>query len=165
MLDKGKITMNATLTTLSFWLHSIAMTIFIGHYLLLAVIQLPAMRNSTLDVSGPILSAIAKQSRRWMYASLVVFMLTGIYLMFADPNYLGVGDFGNFWSVMMLVKHILVLVMIAAGFWFNAIWRVGPMLSSRNSAELAYGRFKLYVNIMAVSGVLVLLLTALAQIQ
>jgi uncharacterized membrane protein len=157
--------MNATLTTLSFWLHSIAMTIFIGHYLLLAVIQLPAMRNSTLEVTGPILSAISKQSRRWMYASLVVFMLTGIYLMFADPNYLGVGDFGNFWSVMMLVKHILVLVMIAAGFWFNAIWRVGPMLSSRNSAELAYGRFKLYVNIMAVSGVLVLLLTALAQIQ
>jgi uncharacterized membrane protein len=157
--------MNATLTTLSFWLHSIAMTIFIGHYLLLAVIQLPAMLNSRLEVTGPILSAISKQSRRWMYASLVVFMLTGIYLMFADPNYLGVGDFGNFWSVMMLVKHILVLVMIAAGFWFNAIWRVGPMLSSRNSAELAYGRFKLYVNIMAVSGVLVLLLTALAQIQ
>ena len=55
--------------------------------------------------------------------------------------------------------------MIGAGFWFNAIWRVGPMLSSRNSAELAYGRFRLYVNFMAVSGVLVLLLTSLAQIQ
>ena len=39
------------------------------------------------------------------------------------------------------------------------------MLSSRNSAEQAYARFRLFVNIMAVSGVLVLLLTALAQIQ
>ncbi len=157
--------MTQTLTALSFWLHSLAMTVFIGHYLLLALIYLPAMRPSTLDVTGPILSAISRQSRRWMYASLVVFMITGIYLMFVDPNYLGVGNFGNFWSTMMLVKHILIVVMIGAGFWFNAIWRVGPMLSSRNGAEQAYGRFKLYVNIMAISSVLVLLLTALAQIQ
>lgn len=157
--------MTQTLIALAFWLHSIAMTIFIGHYLLLAIISLPAMRKSPLEVTGPILSEMSRKSRRWMYISLVLFTLTGIYLMFVDPNYLGVGDFGNFWSVMMLLKHILIVVMIGAGFWFNAIWRVGPMLSSRNSAELAYGRFKLYVNLMAISGVLVLLLTALAQIQ
>ena len=157
--------MTQTFIALSFWLHSIAMTIFIGHYLLLAIISLPAMRKSPLEVTGPILSEISRQSRRWLYVSLVLFTLTGIYLMFVDPNYLGVGDFGNFWSVAMLLKHILIVAMIGAGFWFNAIWRVGPMLSSRNSAELAYGRFRLYVNFMAVSGVLVLLLTALAQIQ
>ena len=85
--------------------------------------------------------------------------------MFMDPNYLGVGNFGNVWAVMMLVKHILVLVMIAAGFWFNAILHVGPMLSSHNGVEQAYGRFRLYVNIMAGCGVLVLLLTAISQIQ
>lgn len=157
--------MNATLTALSFWLHSLAMIIFIGHYLLLAVIYLPAIRQGTLDVTGPILSGISRQSRLWMYASIFVFFITGVYLMFADPNYLGLGNFGNIWSAMMLLKHQLILVMMGAGFWFNAIWRVGPMLSSRNSAEQAYSRFKLYVNIMAVSGVLVLLLTAVAQIQ
>jgi uncharacterized membrane protein len=157
--------MSQTLTALSFWLHSLAMTVFIGHFLLLALIYLPAMRQNPLEVIGPILSGISRQSRRWIYASLVVFMLTGIYLMFADPNYLGVGNFGNIWSTMMLVKHIVILVMIGAGFWFNAIWRVGPMMSSRNSAEIAYGRFKLYVKIMAISSVLILLLTALAQIQ
>lgn len=157
--------MTETLTALSFWLHSLAMTIFIGHYLLLALIHLPAMRTSTLEVTGPILSGISRQSRRWMYASLAIFFLTGVYLMFVDPDYLGVGNFGNIWSVMMLIKHLLILVMLGAGFWFNAIWRVGPMLSSRNSAGLAYGRFKLYTNIMAISGVLVLLLTAIAQIQ
>jgi uncharacterized membrane protein len=157
--------MSPTLIALSFWLHSLAMTVFIGHYLLLALIYLPAIRQNTLDVTGPILSGISRQSRRWLYASLVIFMLTGVYLMFADPNYLGVGNFGNFWSTMMLLKHIVILVMIGAGFWFNAIWRVGPMLSSRSGAEQAHGRFKLYVNIMAISSVLVLLLTALAQIQ
>lgn len=157
--------MTQTLIALSYWLHSLATVFFIGHYLLLALIHLPAMNNTSLDVTGPILSGISKRSRRWMYASLLIFMVTGIYLMFADPNYRGVGDFNNFWSVMMLVKHILIVGMIGAGFWFNAFLRVGPMLSSRNSAEQAFARFKLFVNIMAVSGVLVLLLTALAQIQ
>ena len=157
--------MTQTLTSLSFWFHSLATVVFIGHYLLLALIHLPAMRSTSLEVSGPILSEISKRSRRWLYASLLIFIVTGIYLMLVDPNYLGVGNFRNFWSVMMLIKHILLLVMIGAGFWFNAILRVGPMLSSRNSVEQAYVRFRQYVNIMAISGVLVLLLTALAQIQ
>lgn len=157
--------MSQTLTSISFWLHSLATVVFIGHYLLLALIHLPAMRTAALEVTGPILSEISKRSRRWLYASLFIFLVTGVYLMFVDPNYRGVGDFGNFWSLMMLVKHVLILVMIGAGFWFNAILRVGPMLNSRNSAELAYARFRQYVNLMTVSGVLVLLLTALAQIQ
>lgn len=157
--------MSPTFTALSFWLHSLATIILIGHYLLLALIYLPALRKSPLEVSGPILSEVSKQSRRWMYASLVVFFLTGIYLTFLDPNYLGVGNFGNFWSIMMLIKHLLIVVMIGAGFWFNALLRVGPMLSSQNSAGQAYNRFNLFVNLMAICGVLVLLLTAIAQIQ
>jgi len=157
--------MPQTLIALSFWLHSLATVTFIGHFLLLAIIYLPAMKNSSLEITGPILSNISKQSRRWMYVSLLIFIITGIYLMFADPNYLGVGDFRNFWSIMMLVKHLLIVVMIGAGFFFNAILRVGPMLRSTNGAVQAYARFKLFTNIMAISGVLVLLLTALAQIQ
>ena len=62
-------------------------------------------------------------------------------------------------------KHLLIAAMIGAGFWFNAILRVGPMLSSQNSAVMAYTRFRSFTYIMAISGVLVLLLTALAQVQ
>lgn len=149
------------LIALSTWLHALATVVLIGHYLLLSVIYIPALENG----GGTFLSGISKRSRTWMYASLVVFLVTGIYLMFVDPNYLGVGDFGNFWSVMMLVKHLLIVGMIVLGFWFNAIWRVGPMMSSNNNAELGLRRFQLYSNLMAVSGVLVLLLTALAQLE
>jgi len=157
--------MTQFLFSLSIWLHALSTVVFIGQYLLLAIIYLPALRKSPMEVVGPIMSAVSKQSRPWMYTSLIIFFITGIYLMFMDPNYLGVGNFGNVWAVMMLVKHILVLVMIAAGFWFNAILHVGPMLSSHNGVEQAYGRFRLYVNIMAGCGVLVLLLTAISQIQ
>jgi uncharacterized membrane protein len=147
------------LTALSLWLHALATVILIGHYFLLSVIYLPVLEKN----NGIALSEISKRSRSWMYISLVIFMVTGIYLTFVDPNYLGVGNFGNLWSVMMLVKHLLIVGMIGLGFWFNAFLRVGPMMASNNNAELGIRRFRTYSNWMAILGVWVLLLTALAQ--
>lgn len=155
--------MSQILFSLSTWLHAIATVIMIGHYLLLALIYLPILSKETSG--GLILSAISKRSRVWMYSSLIIFALTGIYLTIVDPNYMGIGDFGNLWGVLMLVKHILILAMIVMGFWFNAILRVGPMMSSNNGANQAIARFGLYSKLMAASGILVLLLTALAQVE
>jgi uncharacterized membrane protein len=153
--------MSQILIALSVWLHALGTVVLIGHYLLLSLIYLPVLAKD----NGTILSEISRRSRRWMYISLLIFIVTGIYLMFADPNYLGFGDFGNLWGILMLVKHVLILGMITMGFWFNAILRVGPMMSSNNSAEQAISRFRFYANLMALSGVLVLLLTALAQVE
>jgi len=152
--------MSQILISFSVWLHALATVVFIGHFVLLAGVYLPA-----LSKSGPALSEISKRSRPWMYASLLVFAITGTHLMLIDSGYLGFMDFGNFWGIVMLVKHILVLAMIAMGFWYNAILRVGPMMSSNNSAEQGITRFQKYVNAMAVCGILVLLLTALAQVE
>jgi hypothetical protein len=51
------------------------------------------------------------------------------------------------------------------GFWFNGILRVGPLMSSNTGAAQAQIRFRLYVNLMAIAGILVLLLTAISQAQ
>ena len=153
--------MSQILIALSVWLHALGTVVLIGHYLLLSVIYLPGLARD----NPMILSEISKRSRPWLYISLLIFMVTGIYLMLVDPNYLGVGNFGNVWGVMMLVKHLLVVGMIGLGFWFNAILRVGPMMGSNNSGELGTRRFRLYSNLMAVSGIFILLLTALAQVE
>jgi hypothetical protein len=100
-----------------------------------------------------------------MYASLAIFIITGIYLMFVDPSYLGIGNFNNIWSVMMLVKHILILGMLGIGFWYNGLMRVGPLMSSNTGAAQAIASFRQYSNWMAITGVLVLLLTAISQAQ
>lgn len=157
--------MSQVLFSLFTWLHAIATVLFIGHYLLLVLIYLPAFKKQKPEVAGPILSEVSKRSRIWMYAALLTFFITGLYLMFVDPNYLGVGDFGNLWSLAMLVKHILIVVMIAMGFFYNAILRVGPLMSSNTGAEQAIARFGLYAKWMVICGVLVLLLTALAQFE
>jgi uncharacterized membrane protein len=153
--------MSQILIALSIWLHALATVVLIGHYFLMSTIYLPVLSQN----NGAALSEVSKRSRPWMYASLLTFMVTGIYLMFVDPNYLGVGDFGNLWSVMMLVKHLLIVGMIGLGFWFNAFLRAGPMMASNNNAELGIRRFRTYSNWMAILGVGVLLLTALSQIE
>lgn len=151
--------MSQFLISISTWLHALATVVFIGHFVLLAGIYIPA-----LSKNGSALSEISKRSRSWMYASLIVFAVTGTHLMLIDSGYLGFMDFGNFWGIVMLLKHILVFAMIGMGFWYNAILRVGPMMSS-NNPEQAIVRFRNYVNMMAVCGVLILLLTALAQVE
>ena len=150
--------MNQILIPLSNWLHALATVIFIGYFVLLAWIFLPVLSETG---NGEALSKISKRSRLWMYASLLVFIVTGIYLMLVDPNYLGIGNFSNLWGVLMLIKHLLIVGMIAVGFWFNFIQRVGPSLRSNPGAP----GFRRYVNIMVVSGMMLLLLTAIAQVE
>ncbi len=149
------------LIALSVWLHTLSTVVFIGYFLLLSLILLPILAES----NGMILSEISKRSRPWMYISLLVFIVTGVILIFADPNYLGLAKFGNLWAILMLVKHVLILAMIVIGFWFNAILRVGPLMSSNRGAAQANSTFRLYANLMAICGVLVLFLTAIAQAQ
>ena len=153
--------MSQILIALSVWLHALATVILIGHYLLLSLIYIPVLAKN----NGTALSEISKRSRPWLYTSLLVFAITGTHIMIVDTNYLGFMNFGNAWGIIMVVKHILVFAMLALGFWFNAILRVGPMMSSNNSAELGIKRFRSYSNLMAISGVLILLLTALAQVK
>jgi hypothetical protein len=66
-------------------------------------------------------------------------------------------------SILMLVKHFVIIVMLGLGFWFNAVLRAGPQIGPMNGAAQALKRFRLYFNLMAISGSLVLLLTAVAQ--
>lgn len=149
----------ATSTTL----HALAMIIFIGHYLLMSLIYLPAL--STMDNTGKALGEMSRRSRRWLYGSILVFFVTGVHLMLVDPNYMGIGNFSNPWAMLMLVKHIIILVMIGLGFWFNAIQRVGSAMRSNSGGAQGVAKFRRYSNIMAVCGVLVLALTALSQAQ
>jgi uncharacterized membrane protein len=149
----------ATSTTL----HALAMIIFIGHYLLMSLIYLPAL--SGVDNAGKALGEMSYRSRPWLYGSIVVFAVTGVHLMLIDPNYLGIGNFSNPWALLMLIKHLVIVVMIALGFWFNMLQRVGPAMRSNSGAAQGVAKFRQYSSLMAICGVIVLALTALSQVQ
>lgn len=86
-----------------------------------------------------------------------------MHLTLADANYISLGNFGNPWSILMLIKHLLILAMIGLGGWFNTVLRVGPTMSSDVRGQQAIASFHLYARLMAALGLAVLLLTAIAQ--
>jgi uncharacterized membrane protein len=158
--------MSQLLLTLSYWLHSLATVVLIGDFVILALVYLPVFANNQdIPTSGQILSEASRQSRRWLYTALVIFIITGIYLMLENPNYLGLGKFGNTWSVFMLLKHILVVGMILVGMVYNAILRIGQQAKTGRDMPRVVKQFKQYAYLMAGLGVLILLLTAISQAQ
>lgn len=156
--------MTPLLFAIANWLHALASVIFIGHYGLLALIYLPVLTKERANNVGLVmLSEISKHSRGWLYAALGLFTITGIYLMLVDTHYFGLGNFSNPWSLLMLIKHVVIAVMVGLGFWYNAILRVGPRLSSNTSAASAINSFRQHTYWMASLGAIVLLLTAISQ--
>lgn len=155
--------MDSILQSLSNILHNLANVIFIGFFFVMSTVILPIL--SKKETSGAqILSEISKRSRWWLYGSLLTLGLTGTYLTLVDPNYSGMGHFDSVWAWALLVKHVLILLMVFFGFWFNAIKKVGPKLLSTSNAAGGMINFKRYINWMSLLGASILVLTAVAQI-
>jgi uncharacterized membrane protein len=156
--NKKETTMITTLlTALSLLFHTLATIVMVGHYLLLAAAYLPALRRS-LDAPtlSTALAAMNSGIRSRMLPALLVFAVTGFYLMTVNSAYHGLGQFSNAWSLLMLVKHLLIVVMVVLGFRFNNSFKPNEPLPAGFDAKLVA---------VFVCGVLVLLLTAFAQAQ
>ncbi|HET9915125.1 MAG TPA: hypothetical protein VFQ13_24755 [Anaerolineales bacterium] len=150
------------LTTISLWFHTMATIMLIGHYQLLALVYLPVFRQhfqgkALLDLLGEINGA----ARKRIYTALGMFAITGVYLTLANEAYLGVGNFGNVWSALMLAKHILIGLMIVLVVMFNNTVKAGATGSEADPKVPA--RLRLLLQGILVSGMLVILLTAFAQ--
>lgn len=154
--------MDKILLMISTSLHTISTAAFIGYFFLMTVLINPILsRKETTGLQT--LSEISKSSRWWLYAAMGILTLTGIHLTLNDVYYSGIGQFDSPWSLLMLAKHIVIVVMVLIGFWFNAIRRAGPGMLSTSNSSLALKRFKRYCNAMSVCGVFVIALTAIGQ--
>ncbi len=151
--------MNYFLSVTSYWLHTLATIILIGHYLLLGLIYLPAYKNHLKDAQlAGLLKEIGSRSRSWINIALLVFLLSGVFLMIVDANYPGFGRiFANGWTIFMVIKHILVIAMIFLAFRFNA---KSVHLEANSALPTSLSTLLRWTNLC---GLAVLLLTAVAQ--
>ena len=102
---------------LAIWLHTLALVIAWGYYGILGRIMLPALERS-LDrpAQAAALVAIERRALPLVVLSVVLFTATGAYLLVIDPHYAGLGDFfASTWTMLMLVKHVLVVGLVVLG--------------------------------------------------
>lgn len=157
---------------LTFWLHLLATVTWVGSLAGVSLLVLPAMRRS-LDAETQLIFIEALQKRlepiAWFSMSLL--LVTGLFQMSVNPHYDGFLSTSTQWSLAILIKHILGIIMVVV----SAIqtWEVIPSIrraivrskKSKNEAEIETLRRKevLLLRMNFGLSVLILLATAFAR--
>lgn len=153
--------MSQIISGLSILLHSLATVVFIGHYLFLSQVYLPVFeRQAKGDALRKLLEEVSSRLRPYFGGSLLIFIVTGTYLMMINKSYLGLGNFfGNAWSILIVVKHVLVFAFLALAIYSERV----IMAKISDSQPQVLKQFRLTLGVNTLLGILILLLTTAAQ--
>ena len=153
--------MSAFLIALSTWLHVMATIVFVGYYLFTGLIYLPVFeRCMQANALRDMLEQISARLRPFFGGSLLIFLITGTYLMVINKNYLGLGQFfSNPWSILMVIKHALLLPFLTLAVFSE---RAFPKQISDKKPE-ALKNFRFAVNVNTILGAIIVLLTSIVQ--
>ena len=136
------------------FLHDLFTVVWIGGLITLGLSVMPSIKK--VLGKGPqtkkLMDAIQKRYSVWVYISLVGLVLTGLLQANRAPAFQGFFSFGNAYSAVLAIKHILVLAMIAI-----ALYRSLALGSTSTPAEEKLKARLLMLNI--VLGVSILLLS------
>ena len=112
---------------LTYWLHLFATVAWVGSLAAVSLLILPSMQRS-LDAQNQLVFIEAMQRRLEPIAwfSMSVLLVTGLFQMSVNPHYDGFLSTSTQWSIAILTKHLLAIVMVVV----SAIqtWEVIPAI-------------------------------------
>lgn len=128
---------------LIYWLHMLATVTWIGSLAAINLLVLPAAtRTLKLVDQLSFISALQKRLEPLAWFSIGLLLATGLFQMSANPHYDGFLNTSTQWSLAILVKHSLGVIMVVV----SAIqtWEVIPAIhrtlmkkDTADAAELA----------------------------
>ena len=154
---------------LTFWLHMLATVTWVGSLAAISLLVLPAMQRSlNPETQLVFIEALQKRLEPIAWFSMSLLLVTGLFQMSVNPHYDGFLSTSTQWSLAILTKHILGIIMVVV----SAIqtWEVIPairraiMLSKKkdNAAELDALRRREIVLLRINFGLAILILAATA---
>ena len=154
------------LQVLGIWLHTVAFVIAWGYYGILARVVLPALERSLDGSAGArTLDAIEARALPLLILSAGLFIVTGTYLLAIDPRYEGIGAFfANSWTILMAIKHVVVIVFIALAIAIDRLVRGVRDSTDDATRATSLRRLRLSAEGATGLGALIALLTAAAQL-
>lgn len=153
--------MSIVLPALSTWLHTLSTIVMIGYFTFASLIYLPVLERCIPENTlREVLEQVSARLRPFFGGSLLIFIITGTYLMLINNSYLGLGNFlGNLWSILIVVKHAFLLPFLALAIFSERAY----LEKSSSQKPQALKQFKMTLNINIILGLAILLLTAIAQ--
>ena len=149
------------------WLHTLAFVIAWGYYGILGRVLLPSLGRS-LDTATEVgaLAAVERRALPLVLLSTVLFVVTGSYLLVVDPRYEGLGNvFANSWTVLMLVKHLVVIGLVGLAVAVDVLVRRAADAADDTGRQAALRRVRLAAEGATGLGALIVLLTVVAQLS
>lgn len=157
---------------LVYWLHFLATVVWVGSLAAIAILILPAMKRALEpDTQLVLIEAIQKRLEPIAWFSISLLILTGLFQMSVNPHYDGFLSTSTQWSLAILAKHLLGMIMVAV----SAIqtWEVFPAIrraiilsrKTKNADELDTLRRREYrlLRINFIVSILILGATAVAR--
>jgi uncharacterized membrane protein len=157
---------------LTYWLHLLATVTWVGSLAGVSFLVLPAMQRSlSPETQLVFIEAMQKRLEPIAWFSMSLLVLTGLFQMSVNPHYDGFLSISTQWSLAILTKHLLGIVLVV----FSAIqtWEVIPAIrrailksrKSENAEELNALRRREIVLLRMNFGlsILILLATAFAR--
>ena len=156
---------------LTFWLHMLAVVTWIGSLVSICVLILPAATRTLKPVDQlAFIETIQKRLEPIAWFSISLLVVTGLFQMSVNIHYNGFLSTSNQWSLAILAKHLLVVILIAVS--ATHTWEVLPSirreLMRKGKANLEklgmmQHRETMLLRICLVLAVLILLATAFAR--
>ena len=150
---------------LALWLHALGLIIAVGYYGVLGLVVIPVLEKSLkFPVLAETLAGIERRALPLVLVSIVLFTVSGMYLLFTDPSYIGLGHvFDNSWSALMLLKHGVIIVLVCVGVSVDFFARDLVFAADEVALNKVIRRVRLSAQLATALGVVAILLTALAQ--
>lgn len=137
-------------------LHDLATVIWIGGLFTLGLVVLPSVR--TAMGLGPetkkLMSLIHRRLRKFAFSSMAVLLITGLLLAKHSPQFTGLFSFDSGYSVLLSVKHILVVLMIGIALLRNRMLSAG--VKQQQAPDKKLSGSLLYLNICLGTAVVIL---------
>jgi uncharacterized membrane protein len=152
---------------LALWLHTLALVIVLGYYGILGWITIPALERSLdLPAQVKVLVAIERRALPLVLLSVVLFVVTGTYLLVVNPQYAGLGHFfATTWSSLIVIKHGVVIVLVVLGVILDWLIRDVGQETDERRRKAGLRRIRLGAEGATALGALAILLTAAAQLS
>ena len=100
---------------LVFWLHMLATVAWLGGLAAIAILVLPAAKRVLKPADQlAFIEAIQQRLEPLAWFSLAILIVTGLFQLSVNPHYDGFLSTTGQWSLAILSKHVLVVIMIVA---------------------------------------------------
>jgi len=156
---------------LIFWLHFLATVTWIGSLVSISVLILPAVKRALQPPDQlAMIEAVQKRLEPVAWFSMGLLLVTGLFQLSANPHYDGFLSTSGRWSLAILTKHSLAVVMVvvsAVQTWeiLPAIRRTLMRKEKANQEELSrlQRRETILLRLNLIVGILILAMAAIAR--